>query len=74
MLKEEKRKDYAFWRQVNEKLSVVLGCPGLLLTFLKCMQMCCLKVVCCSCAWCKMSCRQDLVTVGCSHHSSFEPG
>ena len=26
--KEEKGKDYAFRRQVNEKPSVILGCPG----------------------------------------------
>jgi len=25
---EKKRKDYAFWRQFNEKPSVILGCPG----------------------------------------------
>jgi len=32
--KEKQRKDYAFWRQFNEKPSIVLGCPGLLLKFL----------------------------------------
>ena len=26
--KEKKRKDYAFWRQFNEKPSIVPGCPG----------------------------------------------
>ncbi len=26
--KEKKRKDYAFWRQFNEKPSIILGCPG----------------------------------------------
>ena len=24
----KKRKDYAFWRQFNEKPSVIPGCPG----------------------------------------------
>ncbi len=27
---EKKRKDYAFWRQFNEKPSVIPGCPDLL--------------------------------------------
>ena len=26
--KEKKRKDYAFWRQFNEKPSILLGCPA----------------------------------------------
>ena len=26
--KEKKRKDYAFRRQFNEKLSIIPGCPG----------------------------------------------
>ncbi len=26
----EKRKDYAFWRQFNEKPSCILRCPGAL--------------------------------------------
>ena len=26
---EKKRKDYAFWRQFNEKPSVIPGCPGI---------------------------------------------
>ena len=26
--KEKKRKDYAFWRQFNEKPSIIPGCPG----------------------------------------------
>ena len=26
--KRKKKKDHAFWRQLNEKPSVVLGCPG----------------------------------------------
>ncbi len=26
---EKKRKDYAFWRQFNEKPSIVPGCPDL---------------------------------------------
>jgi len=25
---EKKRKDYAFWRQYNEKPSIIPGCPG----------------------------------------------
>jgi len=25
---EKKRKDYAFWRQFNEKPSIIPGCPG----------------------------------------------
>ncbi len=28
--KTQKRKDYALWRQFNEKPSVILGCPGLM--------------------------------------------
>jgi len=24
---EKKRKDYAFWRQFDEKPSIILGCP-----------------------------------------------
>jgi len=24
----KKRKDYTFWRQINEKPSIILGCPG----------------------------------------------
>ena len=28
--KEKKRKDYTVWRQVNEKPSAILGCPGIL--------------------------------------------
>ena len=27
-LAETKRKDYAFWRQSNEKSSMIQGCPG----------------------------------------------
>ena len=27
-LKEQKRNDYAFRRQINEKPSIILGCPG----------------------------------------------
>ncbi len=27
-LKEKKRKDYAFWRQFNEKPSIIPGCPA----------------------------------------------
>ena len=27
-LKEKKRNDYAFWRQFNEKPSIIPGCPG----------------------------------------------
>ena len=27
--KKKKRKDYAFWRQFNEKPSIIPGCPGL---------------------------------------------
>ncbi len=27
--KENERKDYNFWRQCNEKPSIILGCPGL---------------------------------------------
>ncbi len=27
--KEKKRKDYAFWRQLNEKPSIVPGCPNI---------------------------------------------
>jgi len=26
--KEKKRKDYTFWRQFNEKPSIIPGCPG----------------------------------------------
>jgi len=26
--KRKKRKDYAFWRQFNEKPSMIPGCPG----------------------------------------------
>jgi len=26
--KRKKRKDYAFWRQFNEKPSIIWGCPG----------------------------------------------
>jgi len=26
--KKKKRKDYAFWRQFNEKPSIIPGCPG----------------------------------------------
>jgi len=26
--KEKKRKDYAFWRQFDEKPSIIPGCPG----------------------------------------------
>ena len=29
--KEKKRKVYAFWRQFNEKPSIIPGCPGLAL-------------------------------------------
>jgi hypothetical protein len=25
---KERRKDYAFWRQINEKPSIIPGCPG----------------------------------------------
>jgi len=28
--KEKKREDYAFWRQFNEKPSIIQGCRGLL--------------------------------------------
>jgi len=28
MKKHKKKKDYAFWRQLNEKPSVISGCPG----------------------------------------------
>ncbi len=27
-MQEKKRKDYTFWRQLNEKPSIIPGCPG----------------------------------------------
>jgi len=30
--KEKKRTDYAFWRQFNEKPSIIPGCPPLMHT------------------------------------------
>ncbi len=40
----KKGKDYTFWRQFNEKPSIVLGCPGVRMTTYGWSLSCCSKV------------------------------